>query len=276
MAAHYGTLVRTGLATLHCNRPPAGEWFDLTPEVDGGGGYLFVYYSDDLSSIPVRFITKPGDNKSDPNLETGSFGLFSTCGRSMRSGIVKRRSPHVFFLTKNRSGRVLAGYYHMRWYGAGAFGGAADYRLAADEVRFLDPPIPVSKLRNVGGIDLSSRFRGTRLVTPRQCQELLRIVRSRPDRTDRLLDEIDRLERFNLRHGGFRYIAWKQTEKFSWDLARTKYLRESDRSARTSGKRNSSASGRWRCGACKAHVLNTSLLKRCPECGAIGSLTPAS
>jgi hypothetical protein len=193
----------------------------------------------------------------------------------MRSGIVARSFPHVFFLTRKGRGRVLAGYYHMRWYASGVFGAGTDFCLAADEVRFLDPPIPVSRLRNVAGLDLATRFRGTRLLSTRQCSRLLRLVRARPDQTKSYLEEIDRLERFNLRHGGFRYIGWKQVEKFSWQLAGAKYLHEPSTSGQASGKRNSSASGRWACGACSAQITNTSLLKRCPECGELASLNPA-
>jgi hypothetical protein len=233
-----------------------------------------VYYSDDLSPLPVRFVTKPGDNKSDPNLETCSFGLFSTCGRSMRSGIVKRRAPHVFFLTNKRGRRVLAGYYHMRWFGTGAFTAGTDYRLAADQIHFLAPPIPVTKLRNVRGLDLAAPFRSTRLASPVQCTRLKEVIYSHPDRSQEYLAEIDRLERFNLRFGGYRYIAWRQADKFSWSLAEAKYLREPAISGRATGKRNTSQTGRWRCGACNARVTNTSLLKRCPECGALGTLRP--
>jgi hypothetical protein len=259
---------------MRCARPSLGNWSEITPGA-AGGGYLFVYYSDDLSRLPVRFVTKPGDNKSDPNLETCTFGLFSTCGRSMRSGIVARSFPHVFFLTRKNAGRVLAGYYHMRWYASGVFGAGTDFCLAADEVRFLDPPIPVSELRQVAGLDLAAPFRGTRLLSPRQCSRLIRRVRSRPDHTRRYLEEIDRLERFHLRYGGFRYPGWKQVQKFSWALAGAQYLHKPSASLLASGKRNNSTSGRWACAACSAQITNTSLLKRCPECGELASLNPA-
>ena len=68
--------------------PPATPWTAL--EVDTPAiGYLSVYLSEDLSKLPIRAIAKPYDNKSDPNIETGTYGLFSTCERGMRAGIVK-------------------------------------------------------------------------------------------------------------------------------------------------------------------------------------------
>ena len=50
-------------------KPPRSPWILLSSESDSGG-YLSFYYSDDMSPLPVRWVTKPGDNKSDPNLET--------------------------------------------------------------------------------------------------------------------------------------------------------------------------------------------------------------
>ena len=55
--------------------PPAAPWTTL--EVDTPAtGYLSVYLSEDLSRLPIRAITLRNDNKSDPNFETGTYGLF--------------------------------------------------------------------------------------------------------------------------------------------------------------------------------------------------------
>ena len=54
-----------------------------------------MYLADDLSRLPVRHITRPHDNKSDPNIETGTYGLFSTCENQMRSGIVNRGAQYI-------------------------------------------------------------------------------------------------------------------------------------------------------------------------------------
>src|SRR5688572_11222634 len=90
--------------------PPNAPWVQLTPSEDAGG-YLSVYYNDDLSRLPIRWVTKPTDSKSDPNLETLTYGLFSTCSLGMRSGIVTRQSKFLFFTTMRRHERVLSGYY---------------------------------------------------------------------------------------------------------------------------------------------------------------------
>ena len=57
-----------------------------------------MYLPDDLSRLPVRHITRPHDNKSDPNIETGTYGLFSTCEHQMRSGIVNRGAQYIVFM----------------------------------------------------------------------------------------------------------------------------------------------------------------------------------
>ncbi len=99
-------------------------WRELS---DAGRGYLSVYFSEPLARWPVREITRPADNKSDPNIETGTYGLFSTCEPSMRNRIVNDGAATVFFLTTRRKhqGRVVSGYYHVGWY---TEGGSSDFR----------------------------------------------------------------------------------------------------------------------------------------------------
>ena len=71
--------------------PPAAPWTALEVNTPATG-YLSVYLSEDLSRLPIRAITRPYDNKSDPNIETGTYGLFSTCERAMRAGDAGRYS----------------------------------------------------------------------------------------------------------------------------------------------------------------------------------------
>src|ERR1044071_3989814 len=112
-------------------KPPNPLWRELKSPEDAAG-YLSIYYSDDLSPLPIRWVTKPGDHKSDPNLETLTYGLFSTCGPQMRAGVVSRNSEYLFFATARKGERVLTGYYHLGWYAQGVYEGKTDYCLAAD------------------------------------------------------------------------------------------------------------------------------------------------
>lgn len=236
------------------------------------GGYLTIYYSDDMSPLPTRWVTKPGDNKSDPNIETLTYGLFSTCSPAMRKSIARRRCKYLFFGTARRGQRVLSGYYRIRWSTQGPLG-QSDVCLAADKARFLKDPIPFSKVDTTCGTDISSWFRGMRRITEPQCRKMVKLLNSRPDATNLYLQEIDRLERFNLRYGGYRYIGWKQTDPFSWAYARS-YLKKWAAASGAPASANSSPSGVWQCVSCKQTLKNKALLKRCPNCGAMGTLRP--
>ena len=250
--------------------PPNPPWKDLKPE-PSAGGYLSYYYSDDLSRLPVRWVTKPGDNKSDPNLETCTYGLFSTCSPAMRSGIVKRRVGFVFFFTRRGSEREVAGYYQVRWHTNGPIG-ANDSCVAADKCHFVASPVPFSVVDRKLNTNFSTPFRSTRLLSETECTRLVELLREQPNAREVYLAEIDRLERFNLKHGDYRYISWKQVQKFDWPYAE-KYLIPSSAS---SGVRapNASPSGLWRCSHCQQKVKNKALLKRCPACGNLGTLQP--
>jgi len=255
----------------HCNlTPPRPPWAELNFN-SASGGYLSIYYSDDMSRLPVRWVTKPGDNKSDPNLETMTYGMFSTCGRGMRAGIVKRNARFLFFATRWKGRRVLAGYYRLHWFTTGTFG-QGDFCISARSAHFVSDPIALSEVDRECGTDLSAPFRGTRLLTAGQCQSLAKLLNAQPDATEEYLSEIDRLERFNLRHGGFRYVNWKRKDKFSWAHAAA-YLPTAVKGQ--SMKSNKSTSNYWVCSACERKTWSESLLKLCPHCGEPSTLIAA-
>ena len=94
--------------------PPNSPWIPLAI-CEANGGYIGTFLNDDLSALPVRAITRVGDNKVGPNLETKTYGLFSTCHKIMRKSTVRRGCRHVFFITNRRGVRVLAGLYLIKW-----------------------------------------------------------------------------------------------------------------------------------------------------------------
>lgn len=253
--------------------PPGHPWTSIVSS-DVSPGYLSFYYSDDLSPVPVRWITKPHDNKSDPNLETLTYGLFSTCSPGMRSGIINRQCSYIFFVTSRNRERCLTGYYDLGWYSLGPLGNR-DFAIAARSAYFVKDPIPLKWIDHRMGTRLSSPFRGMRCLDGNTCARLASLIENKPNALPLYLEEIDRLERFNLRHTGYRYIGWRQVEKFSWTYA-SEYFRHLGKTRNLNKQVNASPTDKWECTQCGTVTTNKALLKRCPKCGTLGELYPKS
>lgn len=254
--------------------PPAAPWKEVTRKLSAPGALSF-YYNDELARLPVRAVTKPQDNKADPNLETLSYGIFSTCQKGLRSAFVKEGRQHLFFITSLRGTRVLTGYYSVKWFAPVAAAGPGDFALAADNAHFLGQPLSLADVDTACGTRLNRKFRLNLLVEANECQQILAYMRQQPDARTSYLHEIDRLERFNKSRGGFRYVGRQLNEPFSWDTAAPYLMQQAiigvdDVSEKQS--RNSSLSGWWTCDVCGEDVLNKALLRACPACQAIGAL----
>ena len=202
--------------------PPKPPWAPLAIRVESGG-YLSYFYSDELSPLPVRAITiiTAGGNKVDPNLETKTYGLFSLCNKKMRKSIVRRVCRYIFFITKRKVGRVLAGLYLVKWY-APVSSKDDDFCLAADSIWFVEKPIPLVNVDKACGTDVSRSFRIFKHVDADECKKIERLLKRKPNATESYLSEIDRLERFNLKHGGYRYVTAKVRNSYSWDCVKVK------------------------------------------------------
>lgn len=236
-----------------------------------GTGYLSVYLSEPLARYPVRHVTRPADNKSDPNIETATFGLFSTCEQQMRAKIVRESRPHLFFATKHgRKDRALAGYYRIAWF-TESTGGAAngDYALSASQVKFIDP-VPFDELPEPGRGACIPPFRNIRPLDVLPVTALLDFIESAPDRTQRYLAELRRMERFAAYHSGYSYPSWGRVDPFTWaDAAR--YLGSSAEDRRVPA---TPPGGQWRCTQCRHLIPSKARLKSCPVCQAMESLVP--
>ena len=208
-------------------RPPHKPWIPLRPGRATNAALSF-YYSDPRSVIPVRQVGRKNDNKSDPNLETMTYGLFSTCERGMRSGIVKRGIQYLFFCTNRKKGRVLTGYYKIGWFhkgpeiiGYSGGGGLVlpDYMLAASEGKFVNPGFPLGELTGyLNGVRLDKRFRTFRYINDQTAGLLLKLLLETPDATKDYLSEIKRLELLNQKGSskGLVYENWGRNAGFSW------------------------------------------------------------
>lgn len=233
------------------------------------GAYVSVYLSSDVGRVPVRDVLRVGDNKSDPNLETQTYGVFSTCEPTMRKSIAGRGITEIFFVTSVEPlGRALVGRYELGWF---VEVNQSDFAYAATLARFIDP-IPVSQITGRAGTEMQKQLRNYRIVEPQVADALRTLVDGHADRTSDYVFEIDRLERMSLSRTGFRYPTWDGIDAFSWATAGP-YLRgASNTPVKTP---NSSPTGIWVCSSCGTQIRNEARLKVCSACRERGTLQPA-
>ncbi len=276
------SLTPTNFASRPPGRPPNYPWQDLMRD-PSAASYLCFYYCSTFSGYPVRDVNRivPAGNgafvadcKVDPNWETGTFGLFSTCQASIRRGAVNRHSPYFFFFgdrATTNGERGVTGYYHLRWY---AHGGTyeGDFCLAADKTHFVKRAISFTEINAQIGTHLSNRVpRLAITLSPEQTSGLVALLEAQPDSTAAYVAEVRRLEQINARNaGGLKYVNFSRTESYAWNSITSISglgIASGKKSQRNSGPRNT-----WHCSSCKGVTRSRSLLKLCPRCQAHGTL----
>lgn len=201
-------------------------------------GHISCYYSNKKAKLPVRDVTKPWDQKSDPNIETMTYGLFSTCMPPGRRNIVKNGNSYLFFLTSWKEGRIITGYYELESYidtGIKARNKSfewrfADYALKAKRTHFVRDGIKLTKLegqrsfsklgKTVNDNNTISGFgpRGYVHLDQEQTLAIRDALDEQPDITQEYIAEIHRLEKENEEKTGYRYPTWRMKEGFSEKL----------------------------------------------------------
>jgi len=198
-------------------RPPNPPWIDQETG-DGSKAALSFYYSDPLSDVPVREVSHKNDPKSDPNVETQTFGLFSTCDKRMRATIVRDGIELHFFCTNRGGVRVLTGYYRYGYYYK-VPATEDDYMMAAEEARFVAPGFPLLELTPyLRGVRLDKRFRTFRYIDGKTAHRLLLLLEDSPNSISQYISEIQRLEKLTLEQYSNIYQK-KYPTGFSWDVA---------------------------------------------------------
>ena len=208
------------------------EWLPIVSAREKVGRLAF-YYSNQESELPIRAVNKRWDNKADPNIETGTWGLFSTCMPATRKGIVEHGDWYLFFFTNWKGERRVTGYYELGTYlqtgirvrdRRGVLG-FPDYAIRAKKVHFVRDGLVMrgknskaSKIapRLLGGGELSGY--GPREST-RTGVELSLLIKfeldKRADFTRDYVKQIRSLEEESLASTGFRYPSWKRRNGFS-------------------------------------------------------------
>lgn len=198
-------------------RPPNPPWIPLQPR-GGNRVALSYYYGDSRSKIPVREVSHKNNPKADPNFETLTFGLFSTCDKPMRATIVKEGISLHFFCTKRGGMRVLTGYYQIGWYYKFPCT-ANDYALAAKKARFVSPGFPLRDLPPyLRGFPIDKWFRTFKYIDGKTANLLLQLINGTPNATPEYLREIRHLEKLSLKRDGYLYRR-KYPHGFSWKVA---------------------------------------------------------
>jgi hypothetical protein len=248
--------------------PPNAPWRAIEAD-PSAGAYVSVYLSSTLGRLPVRDILRLGDNKADPNLETKTYGLFSTCEPIMRTSVAQRNIGDVFFITSvDGIGRALVGWYELGWI---AELGAKDFALTARYMRFIDP-IPLRRMSPRLRAEIPENLRNYKRVEPAIADELRKLVAASPDRTNDYLAEVDRLERLSYSRTGFRYPSWDRAGSFTWAEAPS-FMAESPQATPAP---NTSPTGTWVCTGCGAEIRNEARLKVCNSCGSRDTLQPGA
>lgn len=263
-------------------RPPGFPWIELNPDPQAPS-YLCFYYVSKFSPLPVRDVNRLkksaglpiADNKSDPNLETKTFGLFSTCECDMRRGVVNRRAPYLFFFgqcrTPSGTERCVTGFYTLKWYSHGGTH-AGDFCLAADRCHFVKTPIPFSSVNRHLGTTLSARNpRLMTLIAPNRSRMLADLLESQEDVSDDYIREIKRLEMLNSNlTDGLKYVNFARRNSFCWeDIGNYPQLGQESTQPR---RVNQTSENSWNCDICHTVSFSPSLLRLCPHCGSSGTL----
>jgi len=162
--------------------------------------------------------------------------------------------------------------YHLQWWTPQPAGGDNDFALAADSMHFVEEPIPLVRVDELLGSDYSDNaFRQHRIVDHDTCLDMASLLRRQVDASDLYIEEIYRLQRFNLSRGGYRNLSLGQEKPFTWEDA-APILTDPHPAAVEEDISNQSATGKWKCRNCEGEIRNKARLRRCRQCGAIGTL----
>ena len=209
----------------------AVHWQKLDTNSQQPTGHIAYYYSDQEAELPVRGVRKQWDSKADPNFETRTYGLFSTCMPPARKNIVDRSDSFIFFFTNWKGQRIFTGYYELGHYidtgitprANGKARSFRDFALRAKRVHFVKVGIPLigrrwSKITIESFQDDVIDAYGPRdfkKIDSAITQRLRQMLDRQKDSTEEYIRELRKLEKENLEKHDFRYPSWHRIEAFS-------------------------------------------------------------
>jgi len=224
-------MARIKLNPMFKRRPPSKVVWQQIEKNSEPTGHLAYYYSNQKTELPVRDVTKRYDNKSDPNIETKSYGMFSTCMPPARKNMVERGDSYIFFFTRRNNQRILTGYYELDKFvptGITPIRGGKpnkfkDFALLAKRTHFVKNGIPFtgktwSKIKSEHIHEDEIEGFGPRdfvKVDPQMTKKLKKLLDEQEDITDEYIKEIHNLENINKENSGKKYPTWKRNNGFT-------------------------------------------------------------
>jgi len=200
------------------------DWISLADLQETG--WLVYYYSHQKTSLPVRHVQKSWDEKVDPNLETMTYGLFTTCSFVMRYQALQNRDKYLFFFTYRNHRRVITGYYELGWYvktgfinhGKKVVYHDSDIAFKARKLHFVEHGITLDERDGMNWNEVkvaANKIEGFGQRRPQRVGELearwiKRELDSETDITSDYVGQIKHLENENLAKYGFRYPTLQQ------------------------------------------------------------------
>jgi hypothetical protein len=203
-------------------RPPNSPWRRINRSRRNIATMTFYYGDEKSLRHPIRDVTHRMDAKHDPNVETGTYGLFSNCCKNERRAIVEEGISTQFFCTSrgnpkgNERIRVLTGYYCPEWYCELE---PNDYAIAAESIRFVSPGFVLNDIVSyLEGYPIDTFFRTWKhLYDEAVIRRLLLLLNTAPNATAEHITEIHNLETYALEQYGRMYS--NRLNVFSWEYA---------------------------------------------------------
>lgn len=201
---------------IHPHEPPNKPWKPLIE--NDSRAILTFYYGDSNSSIvPIRDISHKYDPKVEPNYETSTYGLFSTCNPPARKSIAVNGIRYNLFCTRRKNARVLTGYYEYGWVFEYK---KNDYMLAARKTRFISPGFPLDELvYYTKDISINRRFRCWKYLSSKTALKLIHLINSTPNSINDYINETKKQEKETVNNYG--KIYHKRIKGYSWIDAET-------------------------------------------------------
>lgn len=212
-------------------RPPSQVIWQKIKKNNEATAHLAYYYSNQKTEFPVRDVAKKWDNKSDPNIETKSYGMFSTCMPPARKNMVKRGDSYIFFFTRRNKQRILTGYYELDKFvptgitptRGGKPSKFKDIALLAKRTHFVRDGIPFtgktwSKIKSKHIHENEIKGFGPRdfvNVDAKMTKKLKKLLDEQKDITAEYVKEIHNLENINKENHGKKYPTWKRNNGFT-------------------------------------------------------------